>query len=325
MYVVNELLEDIFESSSLMPRIAPQPDPVMPTLGGKDASGLANSNGGDDDEEEELEEDIIRKHQKAVLENQSYLGEMRKDNLLDGLRMDIIDRTRVIMEECVAYKENFEQYSYLWTENRQEYMKQFLEVKENEDGEVIESENQPIQLEKFESEIRKFEGIHKTVMAVDPDVHFQNWFKVDSRPIKQSLNLVVKKWSYTLTKHLSDDVVGSLNDLNKFIKFSKTGLQAKIEEGDYDGLVASMGLLHSIKHRSANTDMLFEPLRKTINLLKQFGVDMPDEIHKLLNDLPEEWAETKKLSVSIKDYVAPLQAKEVDVLQQKCMNSFIML
>jgi dynein heavy chain len=82
-----------------------------------------------------------------------------------------------------------------------------------------------------------------------------------------------------------------------------------------------MGLLLSIKHRAANTDMLFEPLRKTINLLKNFGVDMPDEIHKLLNDLPEEWAETKKLSVSIKDYVAPLQAKEVDVLQHKCMFS----
>lgn len=201
-------------------------------------------------------------------------------------------------------------------------MKQFLETKESEADEEtteeISATSQPIQLEKFESEIRKFEGIHKTVMAVDPDVLFQAWFKVDARPLKQSLNLVVKKWSYSLTKHLSDDVIGSLNELNKFIKHSKTGLQANIEEGDYDGLVSSMGLLLNIKQRSNSIDIHFEPMRKTINLLKQFGVDLPDEIHKLLNDLPEEWAETKKLSVSIKDYVAPLQAKEVDVLQQKC-------
>jgi dynein heavy chain len=206
MFVINELLEDIFESSSLMPRIATKPEPEMPT---------ENKNVDDEDEVERDEEDILRKHQKAVLENESYIGEMRTDGLLEELRMSVVDRTRVIMEEAIIYKDKFEQYSYLWTENRSEYMKQFLQVKENEDGEVVEStESQPIQLEKFESEIRKFEGIHKTVMAVDPDVLFHHWFKVDARPIKQSLNLVVKKWSYTLTKHLSDDVVGSLS---KFI------------------------------------------------------------------------------------------------------------
>lgn len=198
-------------------------------------------------------------------------------------------------------------------------MKQFLEVKEAEEGaSPEEEENKPIQLEKFESEIRKFEGIHKNIMGIDPEVVFEGWFKVDGRPLKQSLNMVVKKWSYTLTKHLSDDVIGSLNELNKFVRTSKKGLQVKIEEGDYNGLVSAMGLLHSIKHRANNIDRMFEPLRKTINLLKQFGVEMPDEVHKLLNDLPEQWSEVKKLSVSIKDYVAPLQAKEVDVLQQKC-------
>ena len=51
---------------------------------------------------------------------------------------------------------------------------------------------------------------------------------------------------------------------------------------------------------------------------------MQDEtVHKLLNDLPEQWSHVKKLSVSIKDQVAPLQAKEVDILQQKC-NKFEM-
>ncbi|KAJ3198630.1 hypothetical protein HDU82_001178, partial [Entophlyctis luteolus] len=63
---------------------------------------------------------------------------------------------------------------------------------------------------------------------------------------------------------------------------------------------------------------MFEPLRKTINVLRTFGVEMPDEIHKLLADLPEQWSDVTKRSVAIKDQVAPLQAKEVDVLQQKC-------
>ncbi|KAJ3220317.1 hypothetical protein HK099_004389 [Clydaea vesicula] len=323
MFVMNELLEDIYASSSLMGRISkrviantesPPTSAPLPTSDEHDHMH-------DEEVEDEAEEDIIQRQQRQILENQTYLGEMRRDKTLDMLRLSIIDRTTEVMDDCMAYKDGYEQFSYLWTENRQDYMKHFLETK-NEDGSIVEkTENQPIQLEKFEGEIKKFEGIHKTVMAIDPEVIFQSWFKVDARPLKQSLNVVVKKWSYTLTKHLSDDVMASLNDLNKFVKTSKKGLQYKIEEGDYSGLVAAMGLLHSIKHRTTNIDMMFEPLRKTINLLKTFGVEMPEEIHKLLNDLPEEWSEVKKLSVSIKDYVAPLQSKEVDILQQKC-NKF---
>jgi len=65
------------------------------------------------------------------------------------------------------------------------------------------------------------------------------------------------------------------------------------------------------------------PLRKTVNLLRQFGVEFEENVHKLLNNLPEQKLDVKKSSVSIKDQVAPLQAKEVDILQQKC-NKFEM-
>jgi dynein heavy chain len=106
MFVINELLEDIFESSSLMPRISPKPEPVIPQKG---------SSVEEEDETERDEEDIERKHQTAILENQTYIGEMRTDEILDNLRTTVVDRTRVIMEEAVAYKDKFEQYSYLWT------------------------------------------------------------------------------------------------------------------------------------------------------------------------------------------------------------------
>jgi dynein heavy chain len=39
-----------------------------------------------------------------------------------------------------------------------------------------------------------------------------------------------------------------------------------------------MGLLLAVKHRTTSTDNMFEPLRKTLNLLKQFGVEIPDEV-----------------------------------------------
>ncbi|KAJ3090810.1 hypothetical protein HK102_002597 [Quaeritorhiza haematococci] len=368
MVIVNDVLEEIYNVASLMDRIAhpkatatvpdmPQSLSVAANDGGTLApstadgshpseedrshtpSGLHGLSGLDDSmavDSSMSPEDRLSRQQRAYAEmqkqNQTYLGETKQNKELERLRMEIFERVRMIMDQCLGYKEGYDQFSYLWTENRQDYMKHFLSASEpttNEENPENPEEQQaeltpedqtyqPIQLEKFENEIRKFEGIHKTVMNIDPEIIFEGWFRVDARPLKQALNVVVKKWSYTLTKHLSDDVVASLDELNKFTKSSKKGLQKKIEEGDYNGLVAAMGLLHAIKHRTAGIDKMFEPLRKTINLLKQFGVEMPEEIHKLLNDLPEEWSEVKKLSVSIKDHVAPLQAKEVDVLQQKC-------
>ncbi|KAI9353687.1 dynein heavy chain and region D6 of dynein motor-domain-containing protein [Obelidium mucronatum] len=298
--IMSDLLSGIYEISSLMERIAPPKEkpkkPVVRKIVDENSDGSEES--GVDLAEQE------RQLHRQEIESQTYLGEMSRDEILETTRLEILNRVSVILEECMAYREGYEQYAYLWTISCRRHMKT--------------DEDQPIQLEKFENEIRKFEGIHKTVMALDPEIIFESWFRVDAKPLKQSLNVVVKKWSYTLTKHLSDQSVTTLNDLNKFVKNTKKGLLAKIEEGDYNGLVTAMGLLHAVKHRMANIDAMFEPLRKTINLLRNFNVEMPDEIHKLLADLPEEWSDVTKRSVAIKDLVAPLQAREVDVLQQKC-------
>jgi dynein heavy chain len=202
-------------------------------------------------------------------------------------------------------------------------MKNFLsEGQENSHARKA-GEKAPIPLEKFEHEIRKFENIHKTVMALESEVNFSGWLRVDLKPLKQGLNVVIKKWSYSFTKYLSDETVDILNEFNRFIKDSKNGLLAKVSEGDYDGLVKSMGLLQAVKTRSNTADAVFESLRKTMNLLKQFNVDLPDDTMKLLNDLPEEWSELTKLASSAKDTVAPLQSTEVDSLQKKA-NRFEM-
>ncbi|KNC98871.1 dynein beta chain, flagellar outer arm [Spizellomyces punctatus DAOM BR117] len=357
-YIINDLLEDIYDCASLMGRVAPAKDvePVagpgeghLPTVPATPdaANGAALGNGtneasegaghgvsdsdvhSDEDYASDSDQDDFRARQLAQMnmENETYLGEMRRDQTLIRLRTLILEHVREIMEQSVVYKDGYDQFTWLWTENRQEYMKQFLQTSEKTGDDESQNEEKaaepehPSKLEKFENEIRKFESLHKQVMGIEPEVIFQGWFRIDARPLKQALNVVVKKWSYTLTKHLQDDAISSLNELNEFVKINKKGLQREIKEGDYDALVSAMGLLHAIKHRTLSIDGMFEPLRKTINFLRQFGVEMPEETHKLLNDLPEEWSEVKKLSVSIKDHVAPLQAKEVDILQQKC-NKF---
>ena len=135
---------------------------------------------------------------------------------------------------------------------------------------------------------------------------FEKWFKVDVRPFRQALLNVVKRWSFMFKEHLIDHVTNSLNDLQEFVKKTSKGLSATVEEGDYDGLVAIIIHLSAIKDRQATTDTMFEPLKQTIELLKAYDQEMPDEVHQQLQELPEQWNAVKKQSVVVKQEVCLL-------------------
>lgn len=81
-----------------------------------------------------------------------------------------------------------------------------------------------------------------------------------------------------------------------------------IQPGDYVGLVSVMGYLLQVKERQPTTDEMFQPLEETIELLKFYDQDIPEEVNVLLQELPEQWSNTKKLALMVKQQVAPLQA-----------------
>lgn len=71
------------------------------------------------------------------------------------------------------------------------------------------------------------------------------------------------------------------------MQVARTGLKKPLKEGDYDGLVEVMGHLMKVKERQVATDTMFEPLKQTIELLKTYGEEMPEETHvKLQVDGP---------------------------------------
>lgn len=77
-------------------------------------------------------------------------------------------------------------------------------------------------------------------------------------------------------------VLYSLKELAEFIKSTDSGLMKPVEEGDYNGLVECMGYLFAVKDRQATTDEMFEPLKQTIELLKTYDQELPEEVHQQL-------------------------------------------
>lgn len=60
------------------------------------------------------------------------------------------------------------------------------------------------------------------------------------------------------------------------------GLLQPVPEGDYDALINVMGYLMHVKDRTAATDEMFHPLTETIELLKFYDMDIPEEVNVLL-------------------------------------------
>ena len=248
---------------------------------------------------------------------ENYQPDLEEMEELSDMRSELMDRINNIMNKAIEYRNSFDNYAYLWVDDRNEFMRQFLlynhvltqeEIEAHADDSVPEN---PPTLKQFKEQIDTYEKIYEEAEQILPTKLFETWFRVNSKPFKQALLNTIKRWSYMFKQHLIDHVTNSLKELSDFIKTTDTGLEKPVEEGDYDGLVGCMGYLLAVKDRQATTDEMFEPLKQTIELLKTYEQEMPEEVHLQLQELPEQWKNTKKIAITIKQQVAPLQATEV--------------
>nr|XP_033702632.1 dynein heavy chain 9, axonemal isoform X2 [Tursiops truncatus] len=243
---------------------------------------------------------------------------------LAGMRGELMGRVQGMMTLCCGYRSTLSQYSYLYVEDRKEALGQFLLYGHMLTAEEMEAhaedgipENPPL-LHQFKAQIDCYEKLHEDVSRLEPIQVFDSWMKIDVRPFKTSLLNIIKKWSLTFKQHLVDYVTHSLANLEAFIKNSENGLLKKVGKGDFQGLVEIMGHLMALKERQSSTDEMFEPLKQTIELLKTYGQELPETLFRQLEELPEKWNNIKKMAVTVRQQVAPLQANEATLLRQRC-------
>ena len=115
-------------------------------------------------------------------------------------------------------------------------------------------------------------------------------------------------------------VAFSLQELADFIKVNDKGLNVTVNDGDYEQLVQVMGHLGAIREKQPVYDVMFEPLKQKLELLRSYGQEINDDVYDRLNALPEKWANTKKVALNVKQQVAPLQTNEVGNLRRKIAN-----
>ncbi|VEN40996.1 unnamed protein product, partial [Callosobruchus maculatus] len=259
----------------------------------------------------------------------SYKDEIASHKDIIDIKEDILKSIDKVIEEAYQFSDNFDNYSYLWLDDRHEYLYQFLNYGRQLTFEELEyislkdplaPKPSPPRMEQFREQIDNFENIWCEVEKMKESEIFHKWYKLDVRPFKQALLNTIRKWGNMFKEHLVNTVTNSLCDLSQFIRRADEGLQQTIAEGDYQTLVNVMGFLLNVKDRQATTDEMFGPLRETIELLKYYDQDIPEEVNVYLQELPEQWNNTKKIAVTVKQQVAPLQAAEVACIRKRIVD-----
>ncbi|EFA11309.2 dynein beta chain, ciliary [Tribolium castaneum] len=267
---------------------------------------------------------IVPRFSKTI--QTSYQEEITSNQDISDIKADILQNVDQVIEEAYEFCDKFQTYSYIWLDDRKIYLEHFLTYSRQLTGEEIDWVNlkdsaapkpNPPKMEQFREQIDNFENLYNEVERMQTEHTFNSWFKVDVKPFKQALLNTIRKWGNMFKDHLVDNVTSSLTDLGQFIRKADEGLQQTVVEGDYQALVNVMGYLLHVKERQATTDEMFGPLRETIELLKFYDQDIPEEVNVYLQELPEQWNNTKKIAITVKQQVAPLQAAEVVLIRKK--------
>lgn len=233
-----------------------------------------------------------------------YYDLIKEDQTMIKKSDELFDRIIGGMQKAMEFIKKFDEYVDLWTDDRQEYLRQFLlygRTLNIEELEQLENPETPIKetppkIAQFKEQIDYYEELYKKVEKIPPDhIIKDEWLKLDVKPLRQAILNTICKWSNMFKQHLYNRVINSLNELESFIKESIAAMQTPLDEDDYDGLLKVMGYLFKVKERQLETDNMFEPLKQIMDLLKDYGVEFTEDIYVQLQEIPDRWTQCKKV------------------------------
>ncbi len=104
---------------------------------------------------------------------EDYLSEVQELADLLDMKEDIISRVTTVTEKAILFRNTYETYAYLWVDDRQEFMEQFLkyghvltaeEVEQAGDDPIPES---PPTLDRFKGQVDSYEKVHGEVVKFE--------------------------------------------------------------------------------------------------------------------------------------------------------------
>ncbi|KAB0805217.1 hypothetical protein PPYR_02187 [Photinus pyralis] len=258
-------------------------------------------------------------------EDPDYLNDALACADIKDTNLQFIARVKSGMEAAEEYLGIFDDYAYLWQDDRREYLQYFLrfsrmlsyeEIEMLKEDETAIKERPPTTVQ-FKEQIDVYDALYKTIHSFDSERIISGWLRIDVRPLRQAVLNIICKWGSMFKQHLFEHVISSLSELDSFVAEAIAALQVELSEDDYEGLLSVMGYLVKIRDRQTATDGMFQPIKEIMELLKEYGVEFSEEIYIQLQELPDKWNQCKKVAIATKQAVGPLQTLQIAAIKRR--------
>ncbi|XP_018058898.1 PREDICTED: dynein heavy chain 9, axonemal [Atta colombica] len=285
---------------------------------------------------------IPRVDPNIATEREHYGTDLAEEENIVFMLEETCNRIKLGLVQAQEYIIIFEPFSWLWLDDRQQYLNLFLRFGRaltDEEKNIVMQENLSEYLKEkkpgladFKREIDYFMELYKKCDEFENEKVFLRWLQLDLRAFKQALLNTICKWTNLFKTHLTDHVNNELRNLSEFLTKALKKFTQPIAPDDYEDLLNTIYYLKEVRDRQYQIDDMWEPIKATIDLLKQYQVKFSEETYNWLTELPEQWATVKKWAAQVKQLVNPLMAYQIDLLkkrlnyydfrQQQCLARF---
>ncbi|EGI59469.1 Dynein beta chain, ciliary [Acromyrmex echinatior] len=270
---------------------------------------------------------IPRVDPDIATERDHYGVDLAEEENIVFMLEETCNRIKLGLVQAQEYIIVFEPFSWLWLDDRQQYLNLFLRFGRtltDEEKIMVIQENLSEHLKEkkpgladFKREIDYFMELYKKCDEFENEKVFLRWLRIDVRALKQALLNTICKWSNLFKTHLIDYVNNELRNLSEFLTNALKKFTQPIAPDDYEDLLNTIYYLKEVRDRQFQIDDMWEPIKATIELLKEYEVKFDEETYKWLTELPEQWETVKKRAAQVKQLVNPLMARQIDLLKKR--------
>ncbi|XP_076625371.1 dynein beta chain, ciliary [Colletes latitarsis] len=272
---------------------------------------------------------IPRVDTQIVEEREHYAADLAEEDGIVFMLEETSNRVKLALVEAREYAQTYETYSWLWSDDRQAYLNYFLEFSRYvtpEERQMLEEQPEYIpenmkpkapDLADFKREIDYFMDLYEKCDQIPNEHVIRRWLRLDLKPFKQTLMNIICKWANVLKEYLVKRITTQLEELEKFLEAAMENFSHNILEDDYDALLETIYYLKEIRDRQFEIEDMFDPIKKTVELLQHYQVTLSPKIFDWLTELPDRWETLKKVAAQIKQVVQPLMTRQIELLKKR--------
>jgi dynein heavy chain len=95
------------------------------------------------------------------------------------------------------------------------------------------------------------------------------------------------------------------------------GLATEFDPEETDQLILAMTYIRDVRRRTHEIDNMWGPLKATVELLRKYGIVVPEATIELIESAPLKWESAKKATVHAREALAPLQSLQADKIKEE--------